>query len=377
MTTSFAGRCGAENAPSSHTSALAVHDLGTANPSRVHLTVPPGFRQKNAAIALHHADLDRSEIEQREGFRVTTPLRAIAETAEVDADQDVLDSAVADLLNRGTATRRQLLHAAQRLGARAELGVERALRVELDELFPLGRRLHATALRLQVQATAQRLEDELGDEHTSFITGCPRDWAQLPRPELPLIIGLDGGYVHSSMQRSRRDGWFEVIAGKAVPATGKSSCFGYVQTYDKKPKRRLFDVLAAHGMQANQQVTFFTDGGDHYRRWYPNFTHTPDQQHQAASSTVGLRRFSMRVMYVSATLTTPIFVINVALHKPILDALLYSLTVPVGITGSHCPRSCPPACATGSRRMRHHHHALHGFDAFAPPPYDDYSPRRR
>lgn len=115
----------------SHASALAVHDLGTANPLRVHLTVPRGFRQKNAAIALHRADLDPSEIEQREGFRVTTSVRAIAETAEAGADQDVLDSAVADLLNRGTATRRQLLHAAQRLGARAELGVERALRAEL------------------------------------------------------------------------------------------------------------------------------------------------------------------------------------------------------------------------------------------------------
>lgn len=115
----------------SHASALAVHDLGTANPSWIHLTVPPGFRQKNAAIALHRADLDQSEIEQHEGFQVTTPVRAITETAEAGADQEILDSAVADLLNRGTATRRQLLRAAQCLGARAELGVERALRVEL------------------------------------------------------------------------------------------------------------------------------------------------------------------------------------------------------------------------------------------------------
>jgi hypothetical protein len=94
---------------------------------------------------------------------------------------------------------------------------------------------------------------------------CPRDWAQLPRPDLPLVVGLDGAYVHSSTQRTRRDGWFEVIAGKAMPATGKSSCFGYVQTYDKKPKRRLFDVLTSHGMQANQQVTFVTDGGEDIR----------------------------------------------------------------------------------------------------------------
>jgi len=87
-----------------------------------------------------------------------------------------------------------------------------------------------------VRATAQRLEDELGDEQPGFITGCPAEWAALPRPDLPLVVGLDGGYVHSCTQRTRRDGWFEVIAGKAMPADGRSSCFGYVQTYDSKPQ---------------------------------------------------------------------------------------------------------------------------------------------
>jgi hypothetical protein len=45
----------------------------------------------------------------------------------------------------------------------------------------------------------------------------------LPRPDLPLVVGLDGGFVHSADQRSRRDGWFEVIAGEAVPAEGKAA----------------------------------------------------------------------------------------------------------------------------------------------------------
>jgi hypothetical protein len=72
--------------------------------------------------------------------------------------------------------------------------------------LPLGRPLHPTVIRRQTHAVAQRLENELGDEHTSFIDGCPRDWAELPRPDLPLIVGLDGGYVHSTPQRSRRDG---------------------------------------------------------------------------------------------------------------------------------------------------------------------------
>ena len=96
----------------------------------------------------------------------------------------------------------------------------------LGELLPLGRTLHATALRRQ--ATAQRLEEELGPEQVMFIEGCPGDWEELPRPDLPLTVGLDGGYVHACDQRSRREGWFEVIAGKSVPTEGDAKSFAYV-----------------------------------------------------------------------------------------------------------------------------------------------------
>ncbi|MQY29696.1 type IV toxin-antitoxin system AbiEi family antitoxin domain-containing protein [Nocardia aurantia] len=112
----------------SHTTALSVHELGTANPSRIHLTVPPGFRRKHDAVVLHRAELVQEEIEQRDGYRVTTPIRAIIECAAAQVDQDIVDSAVAEALERGLATRRRLLHTAQRSGARAELGIERALR---------------------------------------------------------------------------------------------------------------------------------------------------------------------------------------------------------------------------------------------------------
>jgi hypothetical protein len=111
----------------------------------------------------------------------------------------------------------------------------------LGELLPLGRKLHPAVIRRQTQAVATRLEDELGKEQFSFIDTCQADREELPRPDLSLTVGLAGGYVHSSQQRSRRDGWFEVIAGKVVPAEGRASCFGYVQTYDTKPKRRLFE----------------------------------------------------------------------------------------------------------------------------------------
>ena len=50
-----------------------------------------------------------------------------------------------------------------------------------------------------------------------------------------------------------------------MPADGPAKCFGFVQTYDTKPKRRLFEVLKSQGMQPNQQITLLTDGGDDVR----------------------------------------------------------------------------------------------------------------
>jgi hypothetical protein len=69
-----------------------------------------------------------------------------------------------------------------------------------------------------------------------------------------------------------KDG-FEVIAGKSVlefrrDDTGQnksSKCFGFVQSYDDRPKRRLFELLKSQGMQENQQVVFLSDGGEDVR----------------------------------------------------------------------------------------------------------------
>src|SRR5271157_6624182 len=85
------------------------------------------------------------------------------------------------------------------------------------------------------------------------------------RPET-LGLGIDGGYVHAKDQQSRAEGWFEVIVGKSMSQDGESSkCFGFVNRYDTKPKRRLFEMLKSQGMQMNQAVTFLSDGGDTVR----------------------------------------------------------------------------------------------------------------
>ncbi|HSP36909.1 MAG TPA: HAD-IC family P-type ATPase, partial [Frankiaceae bacterium] len=77
-------------------------------------------------------------------------------------------------------------------------------------------------------------------------------------------------------------------------------------------------------------------------------THQLDTEFQ-----VGLNKFSMLLVYVAGALTTSIFVINVVLHKPILDALLFSLAIAVGITPQLLPAVVSTSLAAGSRRMIH------------------------
>jgi hypothetical protein len=50
--------------------------------------------------------------------------------------------------------------------------------------------------------------------------------------------------------------------GKSLSEDRPSRCFGFVQTYDEKPKRRLFELLKGQGMQI---VMFFSDGGTDIR----------------------------------------------------------------------------------------------------------------
>jgi len=117
----------------------------------------------------------------------------------------------------------------------------------LSEVLPL-QASRATIYR-HTQQVAERLENELGDEQPFFIEGCQRDWNALPRPDGPLTVGIDGGYVHARDGDNRKAGWFELIVGKSVPTDGSAKCFGFVTSYDTKPKRRLAELLKAQGLQ--------------------------------------------------------------------------------------------------------------------------------
>ena len=54
---------------------------------------------------------------------------------------------------------------------------------------------------------------------------------------------------------------------------------------------------------------------------------------------------------VGGVLSVTIFVINVALGRPVIDAVLFSLAVAVGITPQLLPAVVSTSLATGSRRL--------------------------
>jgi Mg2+-importing ATPase len=75
------------------------------------------------------------------------------------------------------------------------------------------------------------------------------------------------------------------------------------------------------------------------------------QQQPETEFQVGLRKFSMLLMQVAGVLTGAIFVINVALHRPVLDALLFSLAIAVGISPQLLPAVVSTSLAAGSRQL--------------------------
>jgi len=66
---------------------------------------------------------------------------------------------------------------------------------------------------------------------------------------------------------------------------------------------------------------------------------------------VGLQRFSMLLVKVALALTSVIFVVNVALRRPLIDALLFSLAIAVGISPQLLPAVVSTSLAAGSRRL--------------------------
>jgi hypothetical protein len=133
---------------------------------------------------------------------------------------------------------------------------------------------------------AKRQEKELIGK-PECISLCQNELDQFPKPDKPITIGIDGGYLQNWHAKNKN---FEIIAEKSFSKTQLPKRFGFIQKCDDHPKRRVMNVLINQGMQPNQQITFLSDGADNLRElqcmMYPESEHILDWFHIAMRITV-------------------------------------------------------------------------------------------
>ena len=105
-------RAGEPEGVYSHQTALSIHELSDLNPAKLHMTVPAAFRRTAKTpnvLVLHRANLSQTDIEPRQGFAVTRPLRTIADLAAAEStSRDIVEQALIEGRRHGVITAREL-----------------------------------------------------------------------------------------------------------------------------------------------------------------------------------------------------------------------------------------------------------------------------
>jgi hypothetical protein len=154
----------------------------------------------------------------------------------------------------------------------------------IDEILPFDRPTGAERVRRHLFRVAEAHEAGLATAPKSIAVDhkTPRELTgpDNVRPDGPLFVGMDGGYI-----RGREQDWFQAIAGKSLASFHRDGrvpdpsgrCFAFVQTVDDKPRARLVETLRQQGMQPQQQVVFMSDGAETLRRLQQNIA--PEAEH--------------------------------------------------------------------------------------------------
>jgi predicted transcriptional regulator of viral defense system len=116
----------------SHESALDLLDLSDVVPDAVHLTVPRAsrHRRRTPGVVIHTTTrpLHGKDVAVRDGIRVTSAERSIADAAQAGTSPDQIVTAVSQAVERGATTPSRLLTVARERGERVERLLRQALR---------------------------------------------------------------------------------------------------------------------------------------------------------------------------------------------------------------------------------------------------------
>jgi predicted transcriptional regulator of viral defense system len=96
----------------SHETALRIYDLSDVMPAKLHMTVPRSFR-RNAPVpnvlVLRRANLQPTEVEERQGYRVTRPIKTLLDLIRAQTlPEEILRSAFAEASQKGLITQTEI-----------------------------------------------------------------------------------------------------------------------------------------------------------------------------------------------------------------------------------------------------------------------------
>jgi len=95
----------------SHETALSLFGLSDLQPTKLHITVPRGYRRHGnipEILCLHHANVKAVECEERNGYRVIRPFRTFVDLVRAQTvSPEFFRQAVRQALERGILTRSQ------------------------------------------------------------------------------------------------------------------------------------------------------------------------------------------------------------------------------------------------------------------------------
>ena len=131
----------------SHESALAFHELSDVLPAEVHVIVPRTASRRRANIRQHTHQLAPDEVTRRDGLRVTTVARTIADVASHGLAEEQVHQAIQEALQRGLVSQEDLLTQAERRGGRAKKIILSTIQKEVEPPDEMGKRIQADGKR--------------------------------------------------------------------------------------------------------------------------------------------------------------------------------------------------------------------------------------